>query len=98
MPRVLGLNHSQDAERYARMNSMPMAFAEFAVDVGAEIIIMEEVRRFVLKGALDDVLAFLTEKGYAHEWGVLNAADYGVPQRRQRFILVATRGGALPPP
>lgn len=87
------LNHSQDRERYERMNSMPMAFAEFAVDVGAEIIIMEEVRRFVLKGALDDVLAFLAEKGYAHAWGVLNAADYGVPQRRYRFILVATRGG-----
>lgn len=38
---------------------------------------------------------------YALAWRVLNAADYGVPQGRTRFFLVANRGGQFfefPPP
>jgi DNA (cytosine-5)-methyltransferase 1 len=34
-----------------------------------------------------------TGTNYHPEWKVLNAADYGVPQRRVRFILVALRDG-----
>ena len=38
------------------------------------------------------VLATLHQLGYAVEWRVVNAADYGVPQIRNRVILVAFRG------
>jgi DNA (cytosine-5)-methyltransferase 1 len=31
--------------------------------------------------------------GYACSWGVLDAADYGVPQFRQRAFIIATRDG-----
>jgi DNA (cytosine-5)-methyltransferase 1 len=34
----------------------------------------------------------LVKHGYAVSWGVLEAADYGVPQMRQRAILVGVRG------
>ena len=30
--------------------------------------------------------------GYTAEWRILNAADYGDPTTRQRFILIARRG------
>jgi len=30
--------------------------------------------------------------------GILNAADYGVPQRRKRAIILASRTGKLPLP
>lgn len=33
----------------------------------------------------------LTELGYASDWQVLNASEFGVPQLRPRFILVAAR-------
>jgi DNA (cytosine-5)-methyltransferase 1 len=36
-----------------------------------------------------DLLAKLSRLGYQPEWKVLQAADYGVPQLRPRFILVA---------
>lgn len=39
----------------------------------------------------NDVLAQLTRMGYAADWRVLNACDFGVPQLRPRFILVALR-------
>jgi DNA (cytosine-5)-methyltransferase 1 len=37
------------------------------------------------------VLDRLAELGYAAEWRLLHAADYGVPQLRPRFVLVAMR-------
>jgi DNA (cytosine-5)-methyltransferase 1 len=41
------------------------------------------------------LLASLEELGYRTEHRVLNAADYGVPQRRRRLILLASRGSAI---
>lgn len=35
------------------------------------------------------ILATLRELGYAVEWRVVNAADYGFPQRRRRVFIVA---------
>jgi DNA (cytosine-5)-methyltransferase 1 len=38
------------------------------------------------------VLACLSDLGYAVEWRVVNAADYGFPQRRRRVFMVGRRG------
>ena len=37
------------------------------------------------------ILASLADLGYAAEWRVINAADYGMPQRRRRTYIVAYR-------
>jgi DNA (cytosine-5)-methyltransferase 1 len=37
------------------------------------------------------VLAELRGLGYEPDWRVLNACDFGVPQLRPRFILVAMK-------
>ena len=42
----------------------------------------------------------LVERGYTISWGVVEAADYGVPQFRQRSIIIGVRGASpcfLPP-
>lgn len=42
------------------------------------------------------ILKSLDELGYAVEWRVINAADYGMPQRRRRvFILAYHKGSAI---
>lgn len=50
-----------------------------------------------LRGERGDVfemlLAKLSALGYKTHWKVLNAADYGVPQLRQRLFIVATAEG-----
>jgi DNA (cytosine-5)-methyltransferase 1 len=55
-----------------------------------------------LKGSfLRWFLEALVDQGYSVCWGVLEAADYGVPQMRQRAILIGVRGEGpcyLPPP
>jgi DNA (cytosine-5)-methyltransferase 1 len=42
----------------------------------------------------DQVLGRLHELGYQADWQVLNASEFGVPQLRPRFILVALRPAA----
>lgn len=57
----------------------------------------EERKGSFLRWFLDE----LTSRGYAVAWGVVEAADYGVPQRRQRAIVTAVKGTRpcwLPPP
>lgn len=39
------------------------------------------------------ILASLSDLGYAVEWRVINAAEYGMPQRRRRTYIVAYREG-----
>lgn len=39
------------------------------------------------------ILASLSDLGYTVEWRVINAADYGMPQRRRRTYMVAYRKG-----
>ena len=40
---------------------------------------------------LDALLQGLSNLGYEHSWDLLDAADFGVPQRRQRILVVASR-------
>jgi DNA (cytosine-5)-methyltransferase 1 len=46
----------------------------------------------VHRGALDLILQTGTRLGYRCAWKVLNAADYGVPQIRERCFVVGLRG------
>ena len=40
------------------------------------------------------ILASLADLGYAVEWRIINAADYGMPQRRRRTYIVGYRKGS----
>jgi DNA (cytosine-5)-methyltransferase 1 len=46
-------------------------------------------------GIAEQVIEILGEMGYQTDSAVLNAADYGVPQLRQRALIVASRVGAI---
>ncbi len=67
-----------------------------------EVFVLENVHGIAYSGKEEGLLFLLLkleeinrEKGVSYEpyWKVLNAADYGVPQLRQRFFLVAHREG-----
>lgn len=52
-------------------------------------------------GAFETIIETLCDAGYSLTWEVVNAADYGVPQQRERLIIVGRRGPDffhLPPP
>lgn len=41
------------------------------------------------------ILASLADLGYVVEWRIINAADYGMPQRRRRTYIVGYRKGSV---
>ncbi|MBE2281507.1 MAG: DNA cytosine methyltransferase [Ignavibacteriaceae bacterium] len=43
------------------------------------------------ESGLDDFLKFLFNNKYNYDYGIINANDYGVPQTRKRFLLIASR-------
>ena len=44
------------------------------------------------------MLASLAQLGYAVEWRVVNAADYGFPQKRRRVFIVGRHDSVFPEP
>lgn len=63
-------------------------------EVQPEAFLMENVPGLSLKKArpyFDSVLAQLSDCGYRLNWAVLNSADYGVPQKRKRLIIMGSK-------
>lgn len=62
------------------------------------VIFLENVKHLVHHdggNTLKTILAKLKELGYNVTWKVLNGSDYGVPQNRERIIIVGSREGAF---
>jgi DNA (cytosine-5)-methyltransferase 1 len=59
-----------------------------------EIWLFENVRGLMYKNKwyFDEILASLQDLGYVVDWKLLNAVDYGVPQNRERLIVVGHKG------
>ena len=57
-------------------------------------LLMENVKGLVgqqFKPSFDKIIAELQEYGYNTYWDVLNAKDYGIPQNRERVIVISIR-------
>lgn len=79
------------------------ALANFIDDIVPDVIFIENVLGIV-KAAngsiLNNFLKFLKSDGlnYEYEWKKVDARKYGIPQKRVRFILIASRLGKIPFP
>ena len=81
--------HTKDARGFLYKD-----FLRFAFELDARAIIMENVPEAVNFGGInvpEDVCDILNEKGYKAFWTIINSADYGVPQIRERIILFAIK-------
>jgi DNA (cytosine-5)-methyltransferase 1 len=81
--------------RYKR-NDLVFEFMRFVRVLRPKAVMMENVPGLAKNRRIRKVLAQLKRMGYEPTRGVLNAADYGVPQRRRRFILVAGYQRTIP--
>lgn len=76
-------------------NNMVKVFAEKVGEIKPKAVILENVSGIVGKHGFsyfEQYLNILDNIGYSSNWGVFNAADYGVPQHRRRFIAISILG------
>lgn len=70
---------------------MLFEFARLVQDTLPELVTMENVPGLAKEAPFAKFRSVLQECGYEIAFGVLNAADFGVPQHRKRLVLVASR-------
>ena len=66
-----------------------------------EVFVVENVKGLLISSNgwfKDKIIQSIEELGYNVEYGILNAADFGVPQSRERTIFICSKGKAIPLP
>ncbi len=98
------LGRDRDDASRARLNGLWKHFLDAVRTIRPKAFVIENVREFQRSAQFAELLHLLDTdtnlSDYTASYGVLNAADYGVPQSRLRGILVAVRDheGELPWP
>ena len=74
-------------------------FLEIARIIAAkrpEAVLLENVKQLATASdgqVMAYIISTLELLGYAADWRILNALDYGLPQKRERVLVVAAQGG-----
>ena len=75
-------------------NDLYMEFSSFVEFFRPKVVVMENVVGLLTHDSgntLDKILNRFSSIGYNVDWRILNAASFGVPQKRERFIMIAAR-------
>jgi len=82
-----------DSNEDAR-NDLYLEFAKFVEYFRPKVVVMENVVGLLTHNSgdtLDKILNHFHSLKYRVDWRLLNAASFGVPQKRERFIMIASR-------
>ncbi len=69
--------------------------------VSPEVFVIENVKAMSTSTNgwfLKEILSEIERLGYQANWGILTASDFGVPQQRQRTIIIASKQQKIPLP
>jgi DNA (cytosine-5)-methyltransferase 1 len=90
------LGRDRDDESRSELNELWQHFLRSVRQVKPKAFVIENVPEFQKSAEFGRLIALMRSdkelKKYKFSFGVLNAADYGVPQLRRRGILIAVRG------
>jgi DNA (cytosine-5)-methyltransferase 1 len=97
------LGKHRDADSRARLNALWEQYLRAVRLVRPRAFVIENVPQFQKSAQFAELLRLMVTdedlREYQFAYGVLNAADYGVPQLRRRGIFMAVKGvGAVPWP
>lgn len=96
---TIGKRVSSDPEKRLKhdpRNELVLTYARIIREIRPKFIVMENVKGILTlqNGTyLKNVLNQLHKAGYAAEYKLINMADYGVPEIRQRVIIIGNRVG-----
>lgn len=76
-------------------NDLVLEFIRFVRDFLPKAVMFENVPRLQHNSRFRALLDMLKKSGFAVDFDTLDAADFGIPQRRKRLILVASRQGKV---
>ena len=81
-------------------NELIQDMARLVEETQPRVVMMENVPGLTMKGKVlfGDFVTRLVKAGYIVRYGVLQVADYGVPQNRRRLVLLAGHRFAIPLP
>ena len=89
---------SQYSGKQAQKNSdweLVKSFADIIIDVEPDIVSMENVPRLQHHGVFEQFNNRLLGHGYKVFWKIVYGPDYGLPQERERLILLASKLGEI---
>lgn len=73
-------------------NGLVLEFLRLTDETGPRFVLMENVPGLARDGLFEEFTNGLKSLGYGVVSDVLDSAEFGVPQRRRRLVLVAARG------
>ncbi len=76
-------------------NDLVFEFLRLVRELEPKTVMLENVPGLGTDRRITQFEDGLSDLGYSHARRVLNTADYGVPQKRRRLILLASRRGAI---
>lgn len=80
-------------------NTLFEEYASFVNYFRPKVFVMENVVGLATHkdgATIDTIQACFQALGYRCEWRILNAANYGVPQKRERLVMIGGRDGVKP--
>jgi DNA (cytosine-5)-methyltransferase 1 len=80
---------------YDHRNDLIYEFLRFVRVLQPMAVMLENVPHLRKNKRFSLFCRTLKQLGYVYKYRILDAADYGVPQRRRRLILLASRKGAV---
>lgn len=72
-----------------------LQFSRIVDEMSPDLVTMENVPRLVEQNVFDKFLANLKANGYSVAYQIVNCAAYGVPQQRNRLVLLASKLGPI---
>ena len=72
-----------------------LQFSRLVDELAPHLVTMENVPRLVEQNVFDEFVANLERNGYSVAHQVVNCAEYGVPQQRNRLVLLASKLGPV---
>lgn len=94
-PPCQGFSRIRRGGKRDRRNDLIFDFLRIAKAFRPKMILLENVPGLEKNYRFNKLTKYLKADGYWCSWAVLNAADFGVPQRRKRLIMMASRLGPI---